>query len=523
MAINKLNQYASFLIKTFEGEVMASTSRGITVNPIISEIASWYERLRNAMDIREEEVILRAAIERILKRRLILGGNGKKIASPLIRELIWARYFPDGSVPEKLIEDVAKTIDLHLALREHVLLNNHLKESDVNKWFYHLMSSKIEQVLNPNKEKEAMVNFMFHVLRDNIIIKDDTEEEKDIQTLIAIRKAYAKDDLAFLRYHLFVQYFGNLSEKNINNIANNFNSGFFEIEKQLIYPLRYKIYTYVKKQSPPFFILDDVLRSEKQNIHLLINDEEKLKQAVYFICQKRYDSITSRVQQAIVKSIIFIILTKALIALAVEGTYENLIYGKVIWKSIALNVMIPPFLMIIATAFIKTPTQENSKRIYNRIQSLLFNAKPSAPYPVVLKLFPDKTRPFIDYVFGFLWFAAFFLSFGVCIFLLTKLHFNIVSQGVFLFFLAIVCFLFYRINRTAHTYTLETKQGLITPVIDFFLMPIVQVGRYLTDGISQINIILFVLDFIIETPFKGMFAFFEQWFLFLNTKREYLE
>jgi len=142
---------------------------------------------------------------------------------------------------------------------------------------------------------------------------------------------------------------------------------------------------------------------------------------------------------------------------------------------------------------------------------------------VVLKLFPDKTRPFIDYVFGFLWFAAFFLSFGVCIFLLTKLHFNIVSQGVFLFFLAIVCFLFYRINRTAHTYTLETKQGLITPVIDFFLMPIVQVGRYLTDGISQINIILFVLDFIIETPFKGMFAFFEQWFLFLNTKREYLE
>ena len=211
MAINKLNQYASFLIKTFEGEVMASTSRGITVNPIISEIASWYERLRNAMDIREEEVILRAAIERILKRRLILGGNGKKIASPLIRELIWARYFPDGSVPEKLIEDVAKTIDLHLALREHVLLNNHLKESDVNKWFYHLMSSKIEQVLNPNKEKEAMVNFMFHVLRDNIIIKDDTEEEKDIQTLIAIRKAYAKDDLAFLRYHLFVQYFCNFS------------------------------------------------------------------------------------------------------------------------------------------------------------------------------------------------------------------------------------------------------------------------------------------------------------------------
>jgi hypothetical protein len=54
-------------------------------------------------------------------------------------------------------------------------------------------------------------------------------------------------------------------------------------------------------------------------------------------------------------------------------------------------------------------------------------------------------------------------------------------------------------------------------------MPIAQVGRYLTEGISQINIFVFVLDFIIETPFKGLFSFAEQWFFFLHSKRENLE
>ena len=54
-------------------------------------------------------------------------------------------------------------------------------------------------------------------------------------------------------------------------------------------------------------------------------------------------------------------------------------------------------------------------------------------------------------------------------------------------------------------------------------MPFIQVGRRLTTAISQINIVLFIFDFIIEAPFKGIFAFFEQWFLFLRTQREKLE
>ncbi len=73
---------------------------------------------------------------------------------------------------------------------------------------------------------------------------------------------------------------------------------------------------------------------------------------------------------------------------------------------------------------------------------------------------------------------------------------------------------------TAHEYSVENRQGLLTPVVDFFFMPIARVGQYLSTGFSQINIFLFILDFIIETPYKGLVAFFDQWFFFLHSKRE---
>ena len=134
----------------------------------------------------------------------------------------------------------------------------------------------------------------------------------------------------------------------------------------------------------------------------------------------------------------------------------------------------------------------------------------------------NRGNPVLRFVFAVLWFMAFVISFGAIYIVLSDLHFTIISKLVFMFFLAIVSFLSYRISLTAHLYRLGDKQGLLTPVIDFFFMPVVRVGRRLTEGIAQINFILFIFDFIIETPFKSVFAFAEQWFRFLHDKREEL-
>ena len=257
--------------------------------------------------------------------------------------------------------------------------------------------------------------------------------------------------------------------------------------------------------------------------HSILNNQESLAEAVFASCGKKYKSISSKVRTAIIRSVIFILLTKTLVAFAIEGTYDKYTYGKVIWSSLLLNIFIPPTLMVILGLTIKTPDKKNSERIFSRIKTILFDSEPTIGTHVNMRGKENKSAPILDFIFGILWFAAFFLSFGLVIFILSKLQFNIASQAVFIFFLAIVSFLGYRINSTAKIYTVEDKQGLLSPIINFFFIPIAQVGRYLTESISQINIFLFLFDFLIESPFKGLFGFFDQWFYYLHTKREYLE
>lgn len=520
----QLSKLANTLIFSFDKHVTESEEKKISVNPVVAEIASWYERIRTAMDYREDEVILRSSIERILKRRFLMGGDGKSVASPLIRELIWARYFPDSSVPETIIAEVEKIIDRYIRLQELLFSLKALSRNEIREWILHLMSSDIEDVLRPEKYKELMSNFIYQVFEDDVEITDDSEDTKSAQVFIAVRRAYAKEDLAFLRYHLFTQYFGKLTDQNVESVADHFMEGYQEIQKQLSYSLQDRVYSYIKNQISPFYILEDVLRRNKGQSRFLVNDQEELDKQVTEAANNRYKSIADKVRRAVIRSVIFIFATKMVFTLVVEGTFESLIYGKIFWPSIFLNTLAPPALMIFAAMFIKTPGKENTTKILDKIHKVLYEEKPQLDHKLVIKKAAKKVDPFLDILFVALWVIAFAITFGVTIFILTKLHFNIVSQAVFVFFSAIVSFLAYRINQTANVYTIkDEKEGIKQVLFDFFFMPFIQAGRNLTMGISQINIFLFLFDYIIETPFKSIFAFFEQWFLYLRTQREKLE
>ncbi|HEX8932586.1 MAG TPA: hypothetical protein VF810_05495, partial [Patescibacteria group bacterium] len=319
-----LSPVAHFLFKSFTDEEPQSTEEHkITVNPIVSKFASWYERLRNTMEFREDEVVLRATIERILKRRLLLGGNGKTTAEPLVKELLWARYLPDNGVAGSIVAIVEESIDLYLALRLKVMEQHRIRDTVINDWIYDLMSSDIQYILNPKRKKEVMTNFMFHVLKDDVLITDDSPETRDAQVFMAVRRAFAKDDLAFLRYHLFCQYFGRLNPDTLAYTAEHFLVGYNEIMRELSYPLKDKIYTYVKRRSAAFIILEDILNSNKDNLKTILENAEELEQAVFAAAQVRYNSISSKVRRAIIRSVLFILLTKVGFAFAVEGTYER--------------------------------------------------------------------------------------------------------------------------------------------------------------------------------------------------------
>src|SRR5579862_7948223 len=248
-----LSSLAGYLISSIENQPTAHMEeRRITVNPIVTKFAFWYERLRNAMEFREDEVILRTTIERILKRRLLLGGNGKTTAKPLAKELLWARYLPENDIGESAVQKIEEIIDLHLSLRLRVLNKYKFQESVINDWTYDLMSADIQYILNPKRTKELMANFMFHVLKDDVNFEEESAETKNAQVFIAVRKAFARDDLAFLRYHLFCQYFGRLTPKTLDYTVEHFLEGYKEILRQMNYIGRERVYTYIKRRTAAF-------------------------------------------------------------------------------------------------------------------------------------------------------------------------------------------------------------------------------------------------------------------------------
>lgn len=514
-----LSRLADYVIKTFEQQKQENNERKIEVNPIVAKFASWYEKLRNAMEYRDEEVILRASIERILKRRLLLGGNAQTTAEPLVRELIWARYLPDNQVPESAINQVEHTIDLYLRLRFQILKKHRVSENTLNQWIYHLLSSDLAYSLYPNTEKETINNFMYQVLKNEVTLEGESEETRNAQVYIAVRRAFSKDDIAFLRFHLFSLYFGKLNDDSIDRIADNFLQGFNEIIKELNYRNRERVHSYVRKRAAAFLILEDVLSANSGKIADLLQDQVVFKDTVFAACEKRYRSISVKVRTAIIRSVIFILLTKVIFAFLIEGTYDKFAYGSIQWVTISINTGIPPLLMIIVSFFIRTPGQDNSQKIFSYIQKLLYVDDPLFGEPLIIKR-KREGKPVMNSIFAILWLCAFLISFGGIYIILNDLNFNIVSKGIFMFFLAVVSFLSYRITLTAHLYRIGDKQGLLTPIIDFFFMPVVRVGRKFTEGIAQVNFVLFIFDFIIETPFKGIFAFAEQWFRFLHDKRE---
>ncbi|HSD98751.1 MAG TPA: hypothetical protein VLB73_03565 [Patescibacteria group bacterium] len=516
---------AESLLSVFAQKESPNHEPKITVNRFVSEVANWYEKLRNAMDYRDEEVVLRASIERILKRRLGMKRNstqkGLSVAEPLLKELVWAHYFPNGTLPESYTQKVGDIIDVWVRWRKGVKARYVMRDGVLNLWFYQLLSSHIARFLNPQVHRNTMSNFMFFVMKDEIHISDDSVEQKDVQVYLAVRRAYAKDDIAFLRFALFEQIFGSLSIHTVESAIHGFKHGYQEIKKQLSYKLKEKIYQNIKKQTPVFLILEDVLASKKGKIEELFGNEEEFQKAVYDACDKRYKSIRRKVSLAILRNVVFLLVTKAIFALAIEGTYDKYVYGNIGWLSILLNIGIPPILLIIVSLLITQPKEDNSKRILDKIKIVLTEESPKITPVFVVAKKPKKTA--MHYVFACLWFLAFFLSFGTMQSILSSLHFNIVSQAVFIFFIAIVSFLAYGISSTAHQYMVDPKPGLFTPFIDFLFIPIVRVGRWFTDGISSINVIVFLFDYVIEIPFKAIFGFFDQLFWYLHTKREELE
>ena len=101
------------LVQVFEREEedrKDKESPKIKVDKTVSKLAFLYEKIRNVIDYKEEHLLRKNAVRRVLKRRLTSKSSAKKISAPMIFELIRAGYLENENVSENKINRVEERI-----------------------------------------------------------------------------------------------------------------------------------------------------------------------------------------------------------------------------------------------------------------------------------------------------------------------------------------------------------------------------------------------------------------------------
>ena len=143
----------------------------IEVGKIASKAAQYYEKARYAVDYKDEHLLRKTAIGRILRRRLTLELTPEKNSRSFLVELIQAGYLPNGELPERVISHVQEIIDkitFFSTLIEHTYPTELC--SDFKQRIISLATSEIEKLLFPAIVDEAIIKAFYTKVKKHIII-----------------------------------------------------------------------------------------------------------------------------------------------------------------------------------------------------------------------------------------------------------------------------------------------------------------------------------------------------------------
>lgn len=526
IALSPFTQALLQSLSSIKKEVKPADSSFITVSQTVSFFAILYEKVRNAVEFREEHLIRRAAIERILKRRLLLNPDGRNEGENLGRELLWARYLAPSSITEKEISLMQTVINHYVSLKKMIVAGRpHNLRILLMRYLMDFATCEIEEELHKDatERKSACLYFFYQVLKNKAGIKQIADDVKDTYFYVACEAGFAKNDFAYTRYHLFRlahKALLNHTPSELENLASQMPEVVHHIEKTIHNPWNQKLTQFVRKQVPAFAILFAVMDRYPQEIAGILSKKTELWKKVDTICREKYRATGKKLQRAAVRSVIYIFLTKMLFILLLEYPLSLYLYGEAIIAPLAVNALFPPILMTMVVSVVSVPSEKNTKKIYARIIDII-NKDPSfETTKTMIASGASVRRPILIFGFTLFYLFTFGATFTLIYYALDFFRFNLVSKSIFIFFLTVVTFFAYRIRVTAREYTLEEKGNIFSPITDFFFMPIVSVGKFLSQGIAKINIFILIFDLLIEAPFKLIFEIVEEWINFVKARKE---
>ena len=495
----------------------------VHVSEAFTAAASLYEWLRNRLEFKEEHLLRRSAIERILQRAMLFGiGNAQARAEEILRELVRSAYFPNDFIPQSRAAELAAILSRYSTLIGHAQEN---REKTVS-FFLQLASVEIEHLLVPTEKvvEEAFMEFAYSRLRTYIQWKNTASSaEHEPQLFIAIfRTVLHADDptISWILFRLIRPEFTSLTPQDIPAHMNDLVQAARVVRVQLRRP-QYHFYARAVKQFvPTFTVLHDMLVTKTAGFAEYMNDPERCTEVALASAKARTQAAGERVGRMAVWATVYVFFTKMVIAMLIELPLELNVTG---FRPIPffINLSIPPLAMFLIAKSTFVPGQDNIRKIVASVQQMLYADPGKAPWKEISVV---KQKNLLQDV---LFWVTSCILFGGLGFLLVRLLFSIGYSGlntaIFFFFVATVSFFAWRIRQPARDISMITpRENVLTAVVDTILFPFLFVGRIISDGLAMVNIPLMIFDLAIEAPIKVMMNFLEDWVRFLKEKREEL-
>lgn len=501
----------------------------IKVSYVASSLSFLYEKVRNTVDYKDEYLLRKYAIERILNRLIFIEGKRGKLGELLLTDLIRGRYFLNDAIGVNKIAETDEIIRKYLALLDRANFKGH-SEKNIQKliaWLIGVASYEIEKNLVPFEKEEALIEFMYDSVKKDIVINADflSERERIVQIYLAITRAILKSDQSMLSYYLLKVYwpdwFSYSWETVIRELGENIFSVKNAIEAEINHPIAEKMFRFFKRRVVVYSIIFDLLLENlSQTEEKMLSSKLSFLEDVRNDCKVRYKKAKATLSRTFTRSVLYILVTKIVLAFIIEVPYELMTMARVNYTTLGINVIFHPSLMYLVGSSIKMPKEKNTAQIIREAEYIIYQRKAGEipPYPIKFNFQKSSISGGLFVIF---YVIMFIVSFGAIIFFLTKLNFNIVSGALFTFFLSVVSFFAFKISQPVRELiVIDKKDSIFEVVVDFFFLPVIHFGRWLSERFSQVNIFVFALDFIIEVPFKSFVKIFDDWIKFIKEKKE---
>jgi hypothetical protein len=501
---------------------VSENAETIEVSAPVSSAVALYERVRNTLDYQEEHLLRRNAILRILKRYLHSNVALSSLAGHLLKELVWGKYLPNKAVPVALQDELTPVITKYDPLFRAADLLGRDREP-VFHWLLDVLATEIEGLIAQTPAEQALVAYMYEEMRKRTEWDPRlpvSDEQKDLRLYIAVHKTLLKSNPGMLRYRVLTLYYpdwpGAANDGLIQELAGNLKTVVDTVEGEIRDPLTERLSRLLRRRAGIFRVLGDAILKINKPEHL--QDQDKIDEAVGQALAVRTSDFKTRLRRTVVRTVIFLFITKMLLALVLELPYDLfLAKEEVPLYPLFINILFHPLFLALIGLTISIPHKRNHSDYIAAVRALALGADNASLH---LRVKYDVRSPWQN-IYDASYILLFVGVYSAIAFGLTKIGFLWLSITLFLFFLSLVTFFGIRIrSSTREIVASDARSGLIGTVIDIILLPIVRAGSWLSSKVSKINVFIYFFDFIIEAPLKVAIEFIESWLSFVREKKD---